>query len=164
MRQVRNNGKKLIELALYDVEIVLERFELVRLRVDFGHERRRVLAFGFCLSDLLRELIALRLQLLRALGDRLLKRLGALGLGFSLAAGGGILANRLDRHQPKEDGAKPDDDPEPAEDVGEAIRLGGEDLALLDAVAKRLPLAGCDLVEFAGDLGAGPGEAGGIII
>ena len=55
-------------------------------------------------------------QLLRALAHRLLERLGALGLALGLAAGGGVLAKRLDGDDAEEDRAEPDDDAEPARD------------------------------------------------
>ena len=73
-------------------------------------------------------------QFLRAVAHRLLERFGALGLAFGLAPGGGILAQRLDGDDAEEDGADADEDAEPAQIIGEAVGLGGEELALLDAL------------------------------
>ena len=52
MREVRNPRQEIIELTLDAVELALERFQLVRLRIDFGHQRRCVLSSGFGLADL----------------------------------------------------------------------------------------------------------------
>jgi hypothetical protein len=64
MRQVRYDLQKLGQLRLHVDELLLEAFELVRLRADLRHQRGRVFAFRLGLADLLRELIALRLQVL----------------------------------------------------------------------------------------------------
>ena len=87
-------------------------------------------------------------QFLGALAHRLLEHLGALGLGFGLGARLDVLAQRLDRDDAEEDGADPDEDPEPAEIIGQPVGLGREELALLDLAAQRLALAGDDLVEL----------------
>src|SRR5258706_13016138 len=65
MRNVRNDAEKCVQFRLHDSKLLLQCLQLIRLRVDFGHQRRWVFAFGFGLPDLLRQLIALRLQFLR---------------------------------------------------------------------------------------------------
>ena len=76
------------------------------------------------------------------------ERFGALGLALDLAPGRGVLAQRLDRDDAEEDGAEPDDEAKPAQIVGEPARLLGEELALLDALAKRLALGADDFLEL----------------
>ena len=54
VRQVGDDGKKRVEFRLHRGEVLLERFQFVRLRIDFRHQRGRILALGFRLPDLLR--------------------------------------------------------------------------------------------------------------
>ena len=73
--------QKIAKPALHVGELLLERFQLIGLRVHLRHQLRSVLAFGLRVPDLLRKLIAPRLQLLRfgldrfALGLERLERL-----------------------------------------------------------------------------------------
>ena len=105
-----------------------------------------------------------RLQFLRALGDRLLEGLRASRLGLGLPARRGVLADRLDGNEAEENCAQADNDSEPAEIIGQAVGLGGEDLALLDPLAQCLLLGVGDFVQLARDGFIGLGLAGGIII
>ena len=77
-------------------------------------------------------------ELLRPLADREFEILGALGLALGQLSRERVLAKRRDRHDSKEDRAETDEDPEPAQIIGELVRLVGEKLALLDLVAHRL--------------------------
>ena len=88
-------------------------------------------------------------QLLGAVAHRLLEGFGALRFAFDLAAGGGILAKRLDGDDAEEDRAEPDEDAEPAQIIGQPVGLGGKQLALLDPRAQREALGADDLVELA---------------
>src|SRR4051812_39783496 len=78
----------------------------------------------------------------------MLERLGPLRLGFDLAPGRSILAQRLHRNHPEEDCADADENSQPAQVIGEAVGFGGEELALALAFAKRGPLAVGDLIEL----------------
>ena len=65
MRKIRDDAEKCIEFGLDGAELLLQSLELLRLRIHFRHQFRCVLAFGFRLPDPLRQLVALRLQVLR---------------------------------------------------------------------------------------------------
>ncbi len=103
-------------------------------------------------------------QFLRAVAHRFLELGRAVGLGLGLAAGGGILAKRLDRDQPRKNCAAADDQPEPAEIIGQPVGFGGDDLALSDPLAQRCALGRGNFVELAIEELLGSGLAGGEII
>ena len=105
----------------------LHLLDLAELRLG----RLALLGFG------LQRLVGLP-QFLGPVAHRLFERLGALGLAFGLAPGGGVLAQRLERDHAEEDRAEPDDHAEPAQIFGEPVGLGREELALLDPLAERL--------------------------
>src|SRR5207302_5894277 len=100
----------------------------------------------------------------RSIANRNLELLGAFGLRFDLAAGGSILAQRLDSDDAEEDRAEADDDSEPAQITRELIGLRGKDLALLDPAAQRLLLGADDLFELVVERAAGAGAGGGVEI
>ena len=91
-------------------------------------------------------------QLLRALATACSSASARSASVSACAARRGVLAQRLDGDHAEEDRAEADDDAEPAQIIGELVGLGGEELALLDALAQRLPLAGDDLVELVVEL------------
>ena len=120
-----DDGEHVVEVVRDAAGELADRFHLLDLaKLGLG---------GLALGGLrLQRLVGLP-QLLRAVADRQLELLGALGLGFEPAAGGGVLAQRLDGDNGEENGAEADEDPEPAEVIGELVGLVGEELALLDA-------------------------------
>ncbi len=95
-------------------------------------------------------------QFLGPVADRIFKRLGALGLAFGLAAGGVVLAKRLDGDHAEEHGAETDDDFQPAQIIGKSVRLGRREQAFLDALTERRALGPGDLLELVVELLAGP--------
>ena len=151
-----DDGQHVVEVVGDAAGQLADRLHLLDLaKLGFG----RFALGGFGLERLVRLP-----QLLRALAHRLLELLGAFGLALGLAPGGGVLAQRLDRDDAEEDRAEPDDDPEPAEIIGQLVGLSGEDLALLDAVAQRLALGADDLLELVVERVAGAGARGGVEI
>ena len=73
-------------------------------------------------------------QLLRALAHRLLELPRRARTRFRPGGGRRVLAQRLDGDDAEEDRAEADDDAEPAQIIGQLVGLGGEELALLDAL------------------------------
>ncbi len=71
VRHIRYITQEAIHFFLDFFEFLLERFELVRLRIDFGDQRRGIFLFCFGLPDLLGQLISARLQVLRLHLNRL---------------------------------------------------------------------------------------------
>ena len=76
-------------------------------------------------------------QLSRSVGDGMFQREAALIFALGLPAGGGILAECLDRDRAKHDPANPGHDPQPAEIVGQPIGAGREELRLGNVLLKR---------------------------
>ena len=87
-------------------------------------------------------------QLLGPLAHRLFELLGAHRLGLGRAARLGVLTERLDGDDSEEDCADPDEDPEPAEIVGELIGLIGRCLTLLDTARAGRALGTDDVLEL----------------
>jgi hypothetical protein len=81
VRDVRQLQQKIAQLRLHVVELPLEILLLVAEPRHFAEQRRRVLAAPLGDADLLRERVALRLQLLRAGLDALALALERLEAG-----------------------------------------------------------------------------------
>src|SRR5574338_81701 len=135
-----DDGEHIIEVVRDAAGELPDRLHLLHL-AQLGFGRLALLRLRF------QRLVGLP-QFLGALAHGELERFRALGLAFGEAAGQRVLPESLERDNAEEHGPETDDDAEPAEIVGESVRLGGEELALLDALAKRRAFAGDDLIEL----------------
>ena len=125
-----DHREHIVEIVRDAAGQLADRFHLLDL-AKLGLGRLPLDRFGF------ERLVGLP-QFLGPVAHRFLELGGADRFAIGLAAGGGILAKRLDRDQAGEDRAAADDQPEPAEIIGQPVGLGGDDLALRDPLAQRL--------------------------
>ena len=82
MRQIGYHHQKIIQPLLHVGQLLLQRFQLLGLRIDFSHQGRGVFFLRFHLADLLGQRVTACLQFLRV-------GLHFLALGFQRLEFGG---------------------------------------------------------------------------